>query len=328
MVESSNRWHSLWVHRCTVNLKTFFYPRAKNLIVSTAYLAVTMMMLAAEPSATQRATTSTTGDGVRTSKSPWSNVLMIGASASAGFTVSEPFGGVATQKLRLNRYVDAALIESHAPVSNVASAYFFLQPEVIARKQINDVLRNKPSLVLGLDFLFWFCYGDIRTNENRLERFEKGLKLLEEIECPVVVGNIPDASAAANGMLAPSQIPSLEIIAAANRRLNEWAKGRKQIVLVDLADFMRTTMANEALTLHGKTFPKGKTRAFLQDDKLHPSSFGDALLALAMIDALQQSQPDTFTAPIRWEAEDVLRIGSATSTNAPSSKISSNASKN
>ena len=35
----------------------------------------------------------------------WQKIVLVGASASAGFTVSEPLGGTNTARLRLSRYV-------------------------------------------------------------------------------------------------------------------------------------------------------------------------------------------------------------------------------
>ena len=94
---------------------------------------------------------------------------MVGASATAGFTMSEPFGGTNTAQYRLNRYVEAALLAPHEPVTNLASALFFLQPEAAGRSQIDLALKLKPTLVVGVDFPFWFCYGDVRTNEGRVQ---------------------------------------------------------------------------------------------------------------------------------------------------------------
>jgi len=240
-------------------------------------------------------------------KSPLGRIVMVGASATAGFTLSEPFGGTNTAQYRLSRYVEAALLAPHEPVRNLASTAFFLQPEALGRTQIAQALQAKPTLVVGLDFLFWFCYGDVRTNEDRLQRFETGLKLLENVQCPLVLGDIPDASAAANGILSASQIPSIEVMVAANRRLKEWAAARPQVVVFPLASFMRAAMANQALTVHGNILPAGETRMLLQDDKLHPSASGCAALAVAVLDVVQSKEPAPSTAGVRWDPKEVFR---------------------
>src|SRR6266498_5629682 len=141
-------------------------------------------------------------------KSPWARIVMVGASASAGFTETEPLGGPKTLQYRLSRYLDAALLAAHEPVQNLANAMFFIQPEAAGRYQIDQALKAKPTLVVGIDFLFWFCYGEGPTDKDRLQRFEKGLKLLEAVQFPLVLGDIPDASGASNDMLPTDQIPS------------------------------------------------------------------------------------------------------------------------
>lgn len=241
-------------------------------------------------------------------KNPWSRIVIIGASASSGFTESEPLGGSITSQLRLNRYLDAALLTSHEPVRNFSSAMFFLQPEIQGQSQSERARQSNASLLVALDFLFWFCYGDGPTDKDRLVRFEQGLKFLEPFRCPIIVGDIPDASAAVERMLTSDEIPSPAALAAANRRLKEWAAGRKQTVVIPLSSFMRNAMANKALTVHGHTFAEGKTRVLLQDDKLHPSAAGCAVLALAIFDAFLTSQPTFSAAEIRWNAKEVYQL--------------------
>ena len=242
---------------------------------------------------------------------PWGRIVMIGASATAGFTVSEMLGGTNTQLHRLSRYVDAALLAPHEPVQNLAHTLFFMQPEATGQSQIHDAIESKPTLVIGVDFLFWFCYGaQARTDAERSQRFEQGLKLLESVPCPLIVGDIPDASAAVNGMLSEKQMPSARAMAAANRRLKEWSATRPQVVVVPLAAFMHAAMVNQPLQVSGHTWPAGQTRRLLQDDMLHPSPPGAAALALAILDAFQSTHPHAATNEIRWNSTEVFRLGS------------------
>jgi hypothetical protein len=241
-------------------------------------------------------------------KTLWSRIVMIGASASAGFIESEPFGGPTTSKLRLNRYLDAALVASHEPVRNFASAMFFMQPEQQGQSQSERARQLNPSLVVALDFLFWYCYGDGTTDKERLQRFEQGLKLLEPFRCPLIVGDLPDASAAAERMLTADEIPSPAALAAANRRLKEWAAARKQTVVLPLSAFMRNAVANKSVTVHGHTLAEGKTRVLLQDDKLHPSAAGCAVLALAIFDSFLSNQTALSSSDIRWDAKEVYHL--------------------
>jgi len=242
-------------------------------------------------------------------KPPWGRIVMVGASASAGFTESEPLGGPKTPQYRLSRYFEAALRVAHEPVQNLANTMFFFQPEAAGRFQIDQALKASPTIMVGIDFLFWFCYGEVPAEQDRLQRFEKGLELLDTVQCPLVLGDIPDASGASNDMLPADQIPSTETMAAANRRLKQWAAARRQVVIVSLSGFMRAAMANQALTIHGHTEPAGKTRSLLQSDRLHPSPRGCAVLVLAILDAVQATRPAHTSGEIRWNPKEVFERG-------------------
>lgn len=242
-----------------------------------------------------------------TEPSPWKRIVLIGASATAGFTASEPLGGTNTPKYALSRYVDAALKVSHEPVLNLGNAFFFFQPEAMGQQQITRALTNNPTLVVALDFPVWFCYGEGKTDEDRLERFDHGLKLLEKIRCPLVIGNIPDASAAVNKMLRPDQMPSLKAIATANQRLKTWAARRGQVAVVELSEFMRQATANRAITISDQTLPDGQTRILLQNDMLHPSQPGCAVLALAVLDAYQTTRSGHHAGDFIRDPKEIFR---------------------
>jgi hypothetical protein len=241
--------------------------------------------------------------------SPWGRIVMVGASATAGFTESEPLGGPTTPHYRLSLYLDAAIRVAHEPVLNLANSMFFVEPESAGRYQVQQALEARPTVVVGVDFLFWFCYGEGRTDQERLQRFAKGLKLLEAVQCPLILGDLPDASAATNDILSAEEIPSGTALAAANRRLKEWAADRRQVTVVSLSGFMRAVLANQALTVHGRTLPVGKTRTLLQDDKLHPSPAGSAVLALVVLDAIQSTRFAPSAGDVCWDPREVYRLG-------------------
>jgi hypothetical protein len=241
-------------------------------------------------------------------KVPWARIVVIGASVSHGFTGAEPFGGPKTKELALDRYLDAALLAPHEPPRNLANAMFFMLPDDMGHTQIRQALTNDPTLVIGIDFLFWFCYGHGETDQDRQDHFEKGLTLLEAVECPLIIGDIPDASAAVNRMLSPREVPSPKARAAANRRLKEWAAQRKQVTVVPLAEFMRLVAGNKALTVHGHAFADSTTlNLLLQGDRLHPRRRGCAVLAVSILDAFVAGQPGLDASQVRWDPEEVLR---------------------
>jgi hypothetical protein len=240
-------------------------------------------------------------------KAPWARIVVIGASVSRGFTSSESLGGPKTEEYALDRYLNAAVLAPHETPRNLANAMFFMLPDDMGHTQIRQALTNNPTLVIGIDFLFWFCYGHGETDQDRLDHFEKGLKMLESVECPLIIGDIPDASAAVHRMLSPREMPSTQARAAANRRLHEWAAQHKQVTVVPLAEFMSAVAANEPLTVHGSVFAGGSTRALLQPDRLHPSQRGCAVLTVSILDAFLSAHPDLDVAQVRWDPDEILR---------------------
>ena len=242
--------------------------------------------------------------------SPWNRIVIIGASASAGFVLSEPLGGTNTTNCKLRFYLDAAITAPHPPMRDFSTALMFLNPDMFSQQQIAAAVAAKPTLVVTVDFLFWSCYGDGVTDAERLQRFDAGLKLLEKIPCPLVVGDIPDASAATNtGIISSEQVADAAVRAAANARLKKWAAGRPQVAIVPLAKFMQDVAGNKSVTVHGLTFPAGKTRAFLQDDQLHPTPPGAALLTLGILDALVAKDHAFPARDIRWNPREVYHLG-------------------
>ena len=240
--------------------------------------------------------------------SSWSRVVVIGASASAGFTLSEPFGGPNTEKCKLHHHLDAAIIAPHAPVKSFASGLFFLSPDAMAAQQTEAVTNQQPTLVVATDFLFWFCYGEGDTDAERAAHFEAGLRALEKIRCPLLVGDIPDASSATNsGIISVDQVPSETARLAANARLKKWAAKKPNVILVPLAEFMRATKANAQIKIHDTVLPAGTTRALLQPDGLHPNVRGAKVLSLGILDALVKSQKKFPAKDVRWTVADILK---------------------
>ena len=242
-------------------------------------------------------------------ESPWARVIVIGASASGGFVLSEPFGGTNTDKCKLHRYLDAAITAPHAPIKNFGTSLFFLNPDGLADQQIETATNNHPTLVVAVDFLFWFCYGDGDSDAERAQHFETGLKQLERIPCPLIIGDIPDASSATNtGIISAAQVPSEAARRAANERLRQWAKSR-HVTVVPLAEFMREVKANEAVNMHNGTLPAGKTRSLMQADGLHPTPQGAAVLSLGILDALVKSQKKFHGTDVDWNPKEVFQKG-------------------
>lgn len=242
--------------------------------------------------------------------SPFQRVVVIGASASGGFVLSEPFGGPSTTRCKLNYYLDAAIAGPHEPVKNFGTAMFFLSPDALAAQEVGAATNSRPTLVVAVDFLFWFCYGEVGSEAERARHFEAGLKLLEQIPCPLVVGDIPDAASATNsGVISSEQVPSEAARRAANQRLKQWAAAHPRVTLVPLAEFMRAVRADESIKLHGTTLPASQMRLLLQADGLHPTPRGAAVLSLGIWDAFVKAHSSGLARQIHWDTNEVLRDG-------------------
>jgi hypothetical protein len=168
-------------------------------------------------------------------------------------------------------------------------------------------VKANASLIIGIDFLFWQCYGKVKAEEDRMHRFEAALGWLEEIQCPLVLGVIPDASSAVNRILGPEEIPEPETIAAVNERLRQWADAHKDRIVVRLADFMKSALHNEPIEVHRQKIDE--TSLLLQGDKLHPTPRGAAVLALAIVDQLRAQVADPDANEIQWDLQKVFRQG-------------------
>ena len=236
----------------------------------------------------------------------WEKVVVFGASASAGFTIEAPFGGAKALQHSLSRHLGAAIIPKHDEPVNFGSNFLFMNVEQFAPIQIENTRAANPTLAVAIDFLFWHCYGSKLDDDGRLALFEVGLKRLETFTCLLIVGNVPNASAAAGGILNHAQVPPKEIIVRVNARLREWAQTRPNVAIVGLAEFMDTAMANKAITVREHTWPDGNTRALLQADKLHPSRHGVSALAMTIFDAALKLRPQTPVTDFCWEPGEIF----------------------
>lgn len=231
-------------------------------------------------------------------------VAMIGASASGGFTLKEPFGGELTQRFNLGNYLETGItVTNRAPLQNHGNSLFFLRPLDMANYQLKETLPTDPTLVIAADFLFWFCYGQGANGAERLARLETGLSLLDPVTAPLVIGDLPDASEAIGAVLRAEQVPDPQTLSAANQRIRRWAGARSNTIVIPLSSFMENAMADKAITVRDTTRPAGETRALLQPDKLHPSESGTALLALVIFDALDKAGLNFETNAVIWDFE-------------------------
>jgi len=242
--------------------------------------------------------------------SPWQRIVVIGASASAGFTITEPFGGTNTLKCRLGYYLESAITAPHEPIRNYSAALLFLNPEGLGQQQVEVAANVKPTLVFGVDFLFWYCYGDDLSDDERRQRFDRGLHLLEQFQCPLVIGDMPDASYATNsGIISVSQVPSAAVLSSSNARLRQWAAAHTNVTILPLSQLMKNINGHQPVVCHGRVATAQEAAKMVQDDHLHPTPLGAAWLALQALDIYTAKAGHGLAKDVRWNPDKVFSAG-------------------
>ncbi|NOT32181.1 MAG: hypothetical protein HOP15_17175, partial [Planctomycetes bacterium] len=139
------------------------------------------------------------------------------------------------------------------------------------------------------------------------ELLERGLDLLEEFECPLVVGDFPDMSAAVGKMLLPAQMPAQTTLPLLSKRVREWAAAREHTLVLPIAEIAAQIAAGSSLSagqefrIGRHSFPSGAR--LLQADELHPTLDGLGSVAQLLCDQLiaaELARADEFE--LEWPA--------------------------
>jgi hypothetical protein len=237
-------------------------------------------------------------------------VGLIGASVTAGFGLRSELGGLA----HLGDFLAAALREP-GQVRSFGDLLLFESPVARGQSALAKLARFEPTLVIAADFLFWFGYGAGRSEEERARLFEQGLELLAGIQAPLVVGDLPDMSAALEGrseltggpFLTPDMIPGQELRARLNDRLRAFAAEREGVVVLSLEGLLRAMRGGGPLELPGgfRSEPVAVERLF-QADRLHPSALGTAFLAQASLRALLEARGEPYAELLLGDLDSVV----------------------
>lgn len=221
-------------------------------------------------------------------------VRLIGASVTAGFgTAAE--GGL-RRNIPLETFLQCALAPKNAgaDLESKGSNTFFQSPTLTGRRQVTWAVQSDPTLVVGLDFLFWYGFGlDTESEPRRMAGLEKGLKELEAIDCPLIIGTLPNVNHSMKGkgfmgrpMLSWPQIASDESRHKMNARILDWAADRKNVMVIDSAANLAAFVAGEELKLGEESWKPDSLTSVLQKDLLHLSVDGYVWTALTVTDAL------------------------------------------
>ncbi len=232
-------------------------------------------------------------------------IAIIGASMSGGYGLQLDLKATVT----LGDILDCTLTHDREPTLNLGDLYLFRSPKSKGESQIRAAVEHNPSLVVAVDFLFWFSYGTYFGGGRSHEYFEHGLNLLDEFECPLLVGDIPDMRMALKGkgplgvpMLNANMIPPEEKRQAMNLRLAQWAEERENVTLVPLADYRKDVLSGNPIKLRGNHWTAEELESMLQADLLHPRPHGVECILLLSLDQLCRARPG-IASSVSWSAE-------------------------
>lgn len=227
----------------------------------------------------------------------FSRAVVIGASASDGFGLSvrengaKPGDGVSVSLADILR---VALNGRHT-VEAYSSSMVFVNPGPILSGEMDRALRQSPSIILGIDFLFWYVYGTVdataeamRTPEQRLANLERGLAQADRAlsrGIPVIVGDIPDMKAAIGKMLSRAQVPDHATLDAVNSRIREWAQSRPGARVFGLRESVMSIATNGSMRAGGTEWSVDDHGPLLLRDELHPSFTGLVAVASSVIES-------------------------------------------
>lgn len=223
---------------------------------------------------------------------------IVGASVSAGFVDGVLTGGdPSNQTVPLGQLVKRWVQSTETKVNSRADAMMFLEAERSGALQLERAKKQEPSVLLAVDFLFWFAYGQIDSTgkgegKARLERLQRGLALLDSVPCPMLISDLPDMRGASPRMLRPSMIPSTDDLKVLNEEIRTWASTRPRVRVFDLAATV-ARLKNEGVVLPcgDHEVPSGPG-ALLQKDLLHANRLGMAYLGFCLQPLVRELVPE------------------------------------
>lgn len=221
----------------------------------------------------------------------YERIVVMGASASAGYNTSREVD----VSLPLGRFLDLAIQITQQTPLDLGDEKFFLNPDFYGKNQTAKALDAKPSLVVALDFLFWYAYGRKEAETQRLEDLEIGLKHLERFSCPILISRFPDMSPAIGYMLSRAQVPKSKSLADLNHRLERWAQEHPNVHFVPMVHFLDRIRSGSAVDTEFGRWEENSAEHILQADHLHPTVEGMAALACLCLHTVMQNYPQSPT---------------------------------
>lgn len=218
---------------------------------------------------------------------------VMGASVSAGFGESAP----------LHRMLQVGLAVP-GEVFDASSSAMFLRAEELGHVQQQIMRLRGVRVVVAVDFLFWFAYGE-KSVQARHADLELGLRLLDALSVPIFVGDLPDVRDASPQMISPRQIPTPEELAELNARIRAWAGDRGDVHLLPMAGWLEALRSGSPPRVGGEAVDASEP--LLQWDGLHPTAWGQAVLAALVLEEVRAALPGLGAEDLVSDPMELLR---------------------
>jgi hypothetical protein len=192
---------------------------------------------------------------------------------------------------------------------------FFRDPVEYGTRYARAAQAQEPTLVVAIDFLFWFGYGFTMNEDTRLKQLETGLSLLDPFDCPVLVGDFPNLLVAAREgvgihgapMISEWQVPKPETLALLNERLLEWAGAKPNVHVVPMTSFLEQIRSGAALEIQGCCWPEDSLELLIDKDLLHTTFEGTIALTLLALETLVKGEEGINKEHFHWDRQLVRK---------------------
>ena len=199
-------------------------------------------------------------------------------------------GDLTAYPMNFKHIVEGMLKYEPEAIALFADVMFFRGSREHAKEFIGQIIAFKPTLVIGIDILFWFGYGtppkDTVVSEYRLEKLEFALGLLGNIKAPLIIGDLPDMHSSVGHMLSERQVPSTSLLKKMNERIYAWASRRETVTVIPVYELSQNVMEDKGFTILDCTLPEGSKDRLVQKDMLHTTLEGTTMAGLLVIEAL------------------------------------------
>ncbi len=204
------------------------------------------------------------------------HLAIIGASISAGL-----FSGTSMAQ------VLEAAIGQPKRITDRSATWFYSDPPGYAKRMIRQLQQDRPSIVLALDYLFWFGYGP-KTFGYRKKQIQQALELLDTLKCRVIVGDLPALSASM--LLRQKEIPSTKELQDLNKLIRKWGIRNPRATIFPLAALTRSVQNRQRIEINASPWRFNKQQ-MLQFDGLHLTRNGLIAVTAIVLEELKRACP-------------------------------------